>query len=393
MLSFTFVFFCLTLVEQGFSSPISPRDNATSSLSTADVQSRDLVAIAAFAAAAYCVRAGQWNCGDACDKIPDTQLVFTIGDDAATPDVYVAYSQSRNQIIVGHEGTDPTEILSVENDLHFSPTPLLTVLNAAGTPEGVEVHNGFQTAWVQTSTLVLNAVQQLQKQVPDASVLVTGHSLGAAISLLDAIFLKQQLASNTSIQVVGFGRPRVGNVAFANWVDSMFGDKNTFVVSRDDPVPHVPLLAQGFQHASGEVWIKDNTTTLSCDGQENPNCSDQIGVIDAATGVGDHTGPYFGVTMGHAGCANLAPITLTETSTVVSGSKTATKTQTLTTLAVDAEVTAAFSSTLSLRVTSTPSNIPVGASTNAARAGQGRGVLAGVVGVLGGALAGLLLVL
>ncbi|KAJ7609247.1 Alpha/Beta hydrolase protein [Mycena polygramma] len=393
MLSFTFVFFCLALVEQGFSSPISPRDNATTALSTADVQSRDLVAIAAFAAAAYCVRAGQWNCGDACDKIPDTQLVFTIGDDAATPDVYVAYSQSRNQIIVGHEGTDPTEILSVENDLHFSPTPLLTVLNAAGTPEGVEVHNGFQTAWVQTSTLVLNAVQQLQKQVPDASVLVTGHSLGAAISLLDAIFLKQQLPSNTSIEVVGFGRPRVGNPAFANWVDSMFGDKNTFVVSRDDPVPHVPLLAQGFQHASGEVWIKDNTTTLACDGQENPNCSDQIGVIDAATGVGDHTGPYFGVTMGHAGCANLAPITLTETSTVVSGSKTATKTQTLTTLAVDAEVTAAFSSTLSLRVTSTPSNIPVGASKNDARAMQGRGVLAGVVGVLGAALAGLLLVL
>lgn len=58
--------------------------------------------------------------------------------------VYVAYSQSRNQIIVGHEGTDPSQILSVENDLHFSPTPLLTVLNAAGTPEGVEVHNGFQ---------------------------------------------------------------------------------------------------------------------------------------------------------------------------------------------------------------------------------------------------------
>ncbi|KAJ6616059.1 Alpha/Beta hydrolase protein, partial [Mycena sp. CBHHK59/15] len=274
MLSFTFVVFCLALVEQGFSSPLSPRDNATTPLTDADLQSRDLVSIAAFAAAAYCVRAGIWNCGDACDKIPDTQLVFTIGDDAATPDVYVAYSQSRNQIIVGHEGTDPSQILSVENDIHFSPTPLLTVLNVAGTPEGVEVHNGFQTAWVQTSTLVLGAVKQVQAQVPDASILVTGHSLGAAISLLDAIFLKQQLPSNTSIEVVGFGRPRVGNPTFATWVDSMFGAKNTFVVSRDDPVPHVPLLAQGFQHASGEVWIKDNATTLACDGQENPSvCS------------------------------------------------------------------------------------------------------------------------
>ncbi|KAJ7468990.1 alpha/beta-hydrolase [Mycena latifolia] len=376
MLSFTFVVFCLALVEQGFSSPLSPRDNATTSLTDADIQSRDLVSIAAFAAAAYCVRAGLWNCGDACDKIPDTQLVFTIGDNAATPDVYVAYSQSRNQIIVGHEGTDPSEILSVENDIHFSPTPLLTVLNVAGTPADVEVHNGFQTAWVQTSTLVLGAVKQVQAQVPDASILVTGHSLGAAISLLDAIFLKQQLPSNTSIEVVGFGRPRVGNTVFANWVDSMFGTKNTFVVSRDDPVPHVPLLAQGFQHASGEVWIKDNTTTLACDGQENPNCSDSIGVLDAATGVSDHTGPYFGVNMGHASCANLA------ITTVVSG------TQTLTTTA--AVITAPFSTSLSLRVTSTPSNIPIN-TTNGAR---GTGFpAAAAVAVLVGALAGVMLLL
>ncbi|KAJ7725772.1 hypothetical protein B0H16DRAFT_1781568 [Mycena metata] len=141
------------------------------------------------------------------------------------------------------------------------------------------------------------------------------------------------------------GRPRVGNPAFANWVDSMFGANNTFVVSRDDPVPHVPLLAQGFQHASGEVWIKDNTTTLACDGQENPNCSDSIGVLDATTGISDHLGPYFGVNMGHASCANLA------ITTVVSG------TRTLTTIA--AEVTTPFSTSLSLRVTSTLSNIPI----------------------------------
>ncbi|KAJ7246149.1 Alpha/Beta hydrolase protein [Mycena haematopus] len=308
MLSFAvFFFFCLALVERGLSSPLFRRDNtttpattnATTLLTNADIQSLDLVNIAAFAAAAYCVRQGLWDCGVACNQVPDTQIAFTIGDDAATPDgPLCCYSQSRNQIIVGHEGTDPSQILSVENDIKFSPSPLLTVLNVAGTPPGVEVHSGFQTAWVQTSTLILDAVQQLQAQVPDASVLVTGHSLGAAVSLLDAIFLKQQLPSNTSIQVVGFGRPRVGNQAFADWVDSMFGDKNGFVVSRDDPVPHVPLLDQGFVHASGEIWIKDNTTVLACDGQENPNSTASL----------TH-GAYFGIDMGHAPCSNLAIIT------------------------------------------------------------------------------------
>ncbi|KAF7373086.1 Alpha/beta-hydrolase [Mycena sanguinolenta] len=342
MLSFAVLFFfCLALVERGFSTPLFRRDNTTTTaangttpLTDADIQSLDLVNIAAFAAAAYCVRAGSWDCGVACNQVPDTQIALTIGDDAATPDAYVAYSQSRNQIIVGHEGTDPSQILSVENDVKFAPTPLLTVLNVAGTPAGVEVHNGFQTAWVQTSTTILDAVQQILAQVPTASVLVTGHSLGAAVSLLDAIFLKQQLPSNTSIQVMGFGRPRVGNQAFADWVDSMFGDKNGFVVSRDDPVPHVPLLDQGFVHASGEIWIKDNTTTLSCAGQENPNCSDSIGVLDAATGVSDHTGPYFGIDMGHAPCANLEIIT------TISGTPVTT---------TAAQITTPFSTALSIR--------------------------------------------
>ncbi|KAJ7858289.1 Alpha/Beta hydrolase protein, partial [Mycena leptocephala] len=298
---------------------------------------------------------------------------------------YVAYSQSRNQIIVGHEGTDPSQILSVDNDIHFSPTPLLTVLNVAGTPEGVEVHNGLQvrgvhrstsstltsaqTAWVQTSTLV-----------PDASVLVTGHSLGAAISLLDAIFLKQQLPSNTSIQVVGFGRPRVGNPVFANWVDSMV---RVFPICRAGvKYPSRSSETRTPLSASGEVWIKDNTTTLACDGQENPNCSDTIGVLDAATGISDHLGPYFGVTMGHGSCANLDIVT-----TVVTGSTTETLTTT------EAQITTPFSTALSLRVTNTPSNIPVNNKENGAIRFGGLQSVGMAMAVMGGALAGGMLLL
>ncbi|KAK7038426.1 Alpha/beta-hydrolase [Favolaschia claudopus] len=375
-------FFALTFAKRGLSTPLARADGATTKLTDDDIKKRDLIPIAAFAAAAYCVRAGQWNCGQACETIPDTQLVFTIGDNAATPDVYVAYSQARNQIIVGHEGTDPTVLLSVKNDVKFSPTPLLSVLNVAGTPEGVEVHNGFQTAWVQSSTLVLNAVKQVQAEVPDASILVTGHSLGAAIALLDAVFLRQQLPSNTSIEVVGFGRPRVGNPTFATWVDGMFGKNNTFVVSRDDPVPHVPLLIQGFQHTSGEIWIKNDTTTLACDGQENDNCSDTIGVLDAVTGVGDHTGPYFGVNMGHGSCANLNVTTV-----LTDSGGTPTKTVTTT----KAGVTEPFSATLSLRVTNSPSNIPINDAVR--RGGGGSGGVWGVGVALGAIGLGMVVVL
>jgi hypothetical protein len=107
------------------------------------------------------------------------------------------------------------------------------------------------------------------------------------------------------------------------------------------------------------------------------DCSDTVSVIGAATGVADHTGPYFGVNMGHGSCANL------QITTVLSGTKTVTTTA--------AVVTAPFSTSLSLRVTSTPSNIPIDNSkTNAARgtafhAGAGA-VVVGLVSALAGAV-------
>jgi hypothetical protein len=108
-------------------------------------------------------------------------------------------------------------------------------------------------------------------------------------------------------------------------------------------------------------------------------------VLDAATGVADHTGAYFGVNMGHGSCANLK-ITLT---TVVSGSAT----ETITTTA--AEVTTPFSTSLSLRITAPPSNIPVDKKNGGVvvKGGLGvggvAGVVVGMVGMVVGALVAL----
>jgi predicted lipase len=42
------------------------------------------------------------------------------------------------------------------------------------------------------------------------SVTTVGHSLGAAISLLDAVFLSLHI-SKISVKFVGYGTPRVGD--------------------------------------------------------------------------------------------------------------------------------------------------------------------------------------
>ncbi|KAH9013996.1 hypothetical protein EDB85DRAFT_1876645 [Lactarius pseudohatsudake] len=47
--------------------------------------------------------------------------------------------------------------------------------------------------------------------------------------------------------------PRVGNQAFANWVDSHLGSQVTHINNRKDPIPIIPDEALGFGHASGKI--------------------------------------------------------------------------------------------------------------------------------------------
>jgi hypothetical protein len=66
---------------------------------------------------------------------------------------------------------------------------------------------------------VLAAVQKAMSTYGTRTVTTVGHSLGAAISLLDAVSLSRRLPSGTTVKFFGYGLPRVGNPAFASYVD------------------------------------------------------------------------------------------------------------------------------------------------------------------------------
>ena len=98
-----------------------------------------------------------------------------------------------------------------------------------------------------------------------SSVTVVGHSLGAALALLDGISLSLHLLANVKVRVIGYGMPRVGNQAFAIWVDSHLDV--THINNREDPIPIVPSKLWGFVHPSGEVLhITDSGIWESCPG-------------------------------------------------------------------------------------------------------------------------------
>ena len=116
---------------------------------------------------------------------------------------------------------------------------------------------------------------------------------------MDAVYLPLHLPSDTVFKYVGFGQPRVGNQAFADYVDANVSDK-TRITNKKDPVPILPGRLLGFHHASGEVHIYSNTDAWnSCPGQDNTNSVCTIGDVPNifVSDIDDHSGPYNGVTI------------------------------------------------------------------------------------------------
>ena len=89
---------------------------------------------------------------------------------------------------------------------------------------------------------------------------------GAALALLDAVYLRLNLPSSTTIRTVLYGLPRVGNKAWADYVDS--ANLNvTHINNKKDPIPIVPGKDLGYSHCSGEVHITEDNQWMACPGK------------------------------------------------------------------------------------------------------------------------------
>ncbi|KAK0466696.1 Alpha/Beta hydrolase protein [Armillaria novae-zelandiae] len=289
----------------------SASSNTTSS--TVSITSATLAAAfsrpALFSRIAYCSSASVTNfsCGAPCDALDaqSVEILATGGDGGTVPRFVIAHDKSTNSIVIAHQGTDPQNILSILNDAEFVPTPIDTEFFPSAAEKDIEVHSGFLATFSRTASTVLSTVQSALTSTGAQSVVVTGHSLGAALATLDALMFHDAL-TNISIQTTTFGSPRVGNQAFADFVDSSLSNGGfSRITNKADPVPHLPPLVLDFVHAQGEVHLRDAGAVL-CEGQENKSdaCADGVGLLAITDGVDDHIGPYFdGISFGQEECS------------------------------------------------------------------------------------------
>jgi hypothetical protein len=128
---------------------------------------------AAYTKATYCPHdlVQNWTCKDCqtYNKVSDIHLIENTKRDIFA---YAFYDTEEKKIILAWRGT-----------IDFKNTVLdLEYLKIPYTCTRCEVHRGFYEAFRAVAKEVNEAIQTLYKKYPDAHVMTTGHSLGAALS-------------------------------------------------------------------------------------------------------------------------------------------------------------------------------------------------------------------
>jgi hypothetical protein len=291
-----FFAFALAIVSVGASPVELSKRQSITALTSAQINA--FTPFTHFASTAYCQPSTTktWTCGANCNANADFIPTASGGDGSSTQFWYVGYSPSQASVIVAHQGTDTSQI---EADL-TDANAILGNLNSGlfpGVPSSVEAHEGFANEQAKTASAILSAVQTTISAHSAKKVTVVGHSLGCAIALLDGLYLPLHV-SGVTFRTIGYGCPRVGNSAFADYVDSHIDF--THINNKEDFVPILPGRFLGYAHPSGEVHIQDNGQWLSCPGHDNTSTQCTVGdvpnIFEGSTG--DHDGPYNGVTMG-----------------------------------------------------------------------------------------------
>lgn len=143
--------------------------------------------------------------------------------------------------------------------------------------DNCEVHKGFYKTEQAQYPLVKSYVADLLLKYPTYKVIISGHSLGAALSTLVAMDLvADKTVPASSIRVFNFGSPRIGNDEFAYYTSKTLLDHNRNTHHKDI-VPHVPMHER-FTHIDGEWYQNGDGPSVpqqECVGYEDKNCSYQ----------------------------------------------------------------------------------------------------------------------
>lgn len=181
------------------------------------------------------------------------------------------------------------------------------------------VFKGFNQILKTNGDVIIRKVARFMEEHPDYRVVVTGHSLGAALLVICGIELRLM---GLNVLVVTFGGPKLGNENFAKFVNSVFDTKRaarhiyshqTFgtlkngfirVVHRHDAVPLLPpyktFFHSGFQYYLSAKGVEQTPETVEVRGINYIEGSDELGyrqMLPSGMSRRDHTSYFLPITL------------------------------------------------------------------------------------------------
>ncbi|KAI9292200.1 alpha/beta-hydrolase [Neoconidiobolus thromboides FSU 785] len=190
-----------------------------------------------------------WNC-TFCSRIPTAKVYGIYLDPSTEGRAISAVDTTKGIIALAFRGTS-----NIQNWLQNSKFVLTELY--PGKP-GVEVHSGFKLVTDNLFSLYKEDLKTLLEEYPDYKVVVTGHSLGGAISTLSTIKVKDEFnVSDDKLINVSYGSPRVGNYDFAYKYNYM-KHSALRVTNARDIVPHFPPRSMNYVHVLAELWVKNS---------------------------------------------------------------------------------------------------------------------------------------
>ncbi|XP_057792356.1 phospholipase A1-IIdelta-like [Salvia miltiorrhiza] len=221
------------------------------------------------------------------DIFPDSETNF-IG--------YVATSTStipgRGRVIyVAWRGTEST--LEWLNNAHIVPVPASAI-----TPDAP---GNVMDGWIRIYTSSnpnsqfgkLSAREQLRAQIlqlrdqykdENLSIVVAGHSLGAALAVLSAFDLVENVVPDIPVTAIVFACPRVGDGAFVERLGTHPSLKILHTKNLLDPVPNLPPVEFGYTDAGVELVVDGSKSPSLKPTDNNGDFHNLQGILHAVAG-------------------------------------------------------------------------------------------------------------
>eukprot|EP01080_Neovahlkampfia_damariscottae_P008559 gene8560-382_t len=192
-------------------------------------------------------------------------------------DTFGFIGESEKDIVISFRGTKIKSIRNWISNLRFG------IKKDFMDVPGAKVHVGFYDDYKNLHQTVLARLGTLPK---NKKIIFTGHSRGGALAAIGALMVAIDGYADR-VELITFGKPRIGNKAFSKYFDQMV-KKKWRVVNKKDIVARLPPTLIQYHHATREIWFpKNDEQFVICsptDG-EDKECSRQILI---PTGVDDH---------------------------------------------------------------------------------------------------------